>query len=226
MRNTMENKRLTLIAGLIAGLALLGAAGYRFWYQPSFDFFVTDDASVRGSLVQVAAPAAGRVDDLFFDVGNTVDDGTVLAAVKVVAAPAGAATAAPSVPRLLARVASPVAGTIATRDVSVGDTVAAGQSLATVVDLRQLWVVVNVDEDRAADIQLGQSADVAIGDVHRTFRGAVVDTGSATTVATSNAAPVTNDTSDTKKVPVKIAFDYAGARLVPGMSATVTIYLR
>jgi len=222
----MQNKRqIIFMAGLTVILGLVAALGYRYWYQPTFDFLNTDDAQVTGSFVQVAAPASGQINELFFDVGDDVKDGGVLAAMQVVA-PVASAASGPAVPRVLARVTSPVNGTIAVRSVSVGDTIAAGQPLAKIVNLNRLWVIANVDEDRAADVRAGQIVDVVISALNQTFRGEVAEIGSATTEAT--AAPSTvglASTSDsTKKVPVKIVFNYAGARLVPGMSATVTIY--
>lgn len=223
MRN---QRRIIFIALLVVGLVGLGFLGYRFWYQPTFEFFSTGDASVTGSFVRVAAPASGQITELAADVGTSVKKGDVLATIKVVSAAPSAAAAGPSVPRLLARVTSPINGTVAVKNVSVGETIAAGQSLASLVDLSQLWVVVNVDESRVAEVRIGQTADVEIGDVNRTFRGKVAEVGSATTNVASPSISLNTSSDTTQKVPVKIVFDYAGARLVPGMSATVTIYTR
>jgi multidrug resistance efflux pump len=162
---------------------------------------------------------------LYIDVGNSVKKDDVLATIKVIST-APSVASAPAVPRILARVTSPVSGTIASRNVSVGDTIAAGQPIATIVNLGQLWIVVNVDESRAAEIRVGQTAEIAIGAVGQTFRGKVTEIGSATTDLTTAASALSLGTSSdtTKKVPVKIAFDYATYRLVPGMSANVTIF--
>lgn len=222
-----NNRRIILVAGLLVGLGFVAALGYRFWYQPTFDFVDTDDALVAGSLVRVAVPASGQINDLYIDVGDEVKKGDALATIKVVSS-APSVAAAPSVPRVLARVMSPITGAVATRNVSVGDTVAAGQALATLVDLNQLWVVVNVSETRAAELRTGQSADVAIASVNRTFRGKVAEIGSATTEVTAAPGPLglTASSDTTKKIPVKVTFDYSGYRLVPGMSANVLIYTR
>ena len=111
------------------------------------------------------------------------------------------------------------------KNVSIGETIAAGQSVASIVDLSQLWVIVNVEESRVADVRIGQTADVDITDVNQTFRGRVADIGSATTNVASPSISLNSSSDTTQKVPVKILFDYTGARLVPGMSATVTIYI-
>lgn len=223
----MRNQRRIIGAVvLIIVLGLLGGLGYRFWYQPTYDFFSTGDASVTGSFVRVAAPASGQINELSAEVGASVKKGDVLATIKVVSASPSAALTGPSVPRLLARVTSPINGTVAVRNVSVGETIAAGQSVASIVDLNQLWVVVNVDESRIAEVHVGQSADVEIGDVSRKFRGKVADVGSATANVVSPSISLTGSGDATQKIPVKIVFDYAGARIVPGMSASVTIYTR
>ncbi len=222
----MQKFRRVFLVGVIVVLGLLGVLGYRFWYQPTYEFFSTSDASVTGSFVRVAAPASGQISDLLADVGTNVNKGDVLATIKVISTGPSAVAAGPSVPRMLARVTSPISGTLAVRNVSVGETIAAGQSLVSIVDLSQLWVVVNVDESRVAEVHSGQTADVEIGDVNRVFRGQVADIGSATTNVAAPSISLTNSSDTTEKVPVKIVFDYAGARLVPGMSATVTIYTR
>jgi multidrug resistance efflux pump len=225
-RGYIQKFRRVFWVGLIVVLGLLGVLGYRYWYQPTFDFFTTNDASVSGSFVRVAAPASGQINDLYADVGTSVNKGDVLATIKVISPAPSAISAGPSVPRLLARVTSPINGTVAVRNVSVGDTIAAGTSLVSVVDLSQLWVIVNVDESRVAEIHTGQPADVDIGDVGQVFRGKVADIGSATNNVAAPTISLTSSGDTTEKVPVKIVFDYTGARLVPGMSATVTIYTR
>ncbi len=224
-------RRTIFISILIVVVGLFAALGFRYWYQPTYDYYSTDQASVTGNLARVAAPASGRVDSVSFDVGSTVAKDGLLAQLKVVAAAAPPAaiagsgtTVGPAVPSVLARVTSPIDGTVASRDVNVGDTVAAGQPIATIVNLNDLWVVVNADEARVAEVKVGQTASVYIDAVNETFQGKVTDIGSATTDVTAPASVSTFGSSDsTKRVPVKVVFDYTGFRLVPGMSATVTI---
>jgi len=218
-----NRQRIVFIAVFILVLGLLAALGYVYWYQPAYIYYSTDQASVTGSLVNVAAPASGQISDLYFDVGTDAQKGDVLATIKVINPAASVASAGPSVSRVLARVTSPVSGTVAVRNVSVGNTIVAGQPLATLVNLNQLWVVVNVDEARLAEIKPGQIADVQISDARKNFRGKVTDIGSATNDLITTVLSLGSSDS-TKRVPVKIVFDYSGYRLTPGMSATVKIY--
>jgi multidrug resistance efflux pump len=224
----MPNKRrMIFIAVLVVVLGFLATLGYRYWYQPTYDFFYTDDARISGSLVRVVAPAAGQISEVFFDVGTTVKRNDALATVKVVSAAPSVANA-PSVSRVLARVTSPIDGTVASRGVNVGDTVVPGQAVATIVDLTSLWIAANVDEARAPEIRPGLAVDVNIPAVDHTFSGAVREVSSATTDVTTASSPISlGSSADTaKKVAVKIVFDYAGYQLVPGMSANITIYTR
>jgi multidrug resistance efflux pump len=218
-------RRIIFIVVLLVIVGLLAALGYRYWYQPTYDFLNTDDANVTGSLVRIAAPASGQINDLYVDTGQTINKNDTLATIKVVST-APAVLGVPSVPRVLARVTSPVTGTVAARNVSVGDTVAAGQVLATIVDENSLWVVVNVLENRVAELKPGMVADVTISSVNHTFRGTVTDIGSATTDVAGVLNPLnlssTNNTD--KKIPVKVVFDHAGYRLASGMSASVLVY--
>ena len=220
-----NRRRIIFTAVFIVVLGLLAALGYVYWYQPTYTYYNTDQASVTGSLVNVAAPASGQISDLYFDVGTDAQKGDVLATIKVINPAASVVSAGPSVSRVLAHVTSPVSGTVAARNVSVGNTVVAGQPIATLVNLNQLWVVVNVDEARLAEIKPGQVADVQISGENQTFRGKVTDIGSATNDLLTTVLSLTSSDS-TKRVPVKIVFDYSGYRLTPGMSATVTIYTR
>ena len=217
-------RRVIFIGVAIIVLGLLAALGYRYWYQPTNEFFNTDDSAVSGSMTRIAAPASGQVTDVYADVGDQVSSGEILATIKVIAT-SPIASAAPSITRVLANVTSPITGTIAVRNVNVGDTIAAGQPIASVVSLDQLWINVNVDESRVPEIRVGEIADVEIGDVGKTFRGQVTDIGSATTDLTApTGLSLTSSTDTTKKVPVKVVIDYTGYRLVPGMSANTTIY--
>ncbi len=213
----MRKLRPVLFIGLIVVLAVLGVAGYLYWYQPTYDFYNTSDANVTGNFVRVAAPASGQIYSVLADVGANVKKGDMLATIQV-------NTAGTSASRLLTYVTSPISGTVAARNVNVGETIAAGTSFGSLVDLGQLWVIANVDETRLSEIHVGQPVDIEIGAAGQTFRGKVAEIGAATTSVLSPSISLTSSGDTTEKVPVKIVFDYPGARLVPGMSANIKIY--
>jgi multidrug resistance efflux pump len=222
-----SSRRVIGISILIVVIGLFAALGYRYWYQPTYDFVEVDDAQVTGYLTHIAAPAAGQVKELSVHTGDTVKANDTLASIQVIAAAPSLAVAAPAVPRLLTFVTSPVAGRVAARSASVGDTVAPGQTLVTVTDLGNLWVEADVDEARIAQVALNQAVDVSVSALGGTLHGRVVDIGSATTEV-ANPASVGGFTSSdsTKKIPVRIAVDWQGAQALPGMTTVVTIYIK
>jgi multidrug resistance efflux pump len=223
-----SNRRVVGIAILLIVLSAFGVLGFRYWYQPTYDYVEVTDAQVTGNLTQVGAPASGQVIGVFFNVGETVHAGDTIATIKVVAPPA-AGVVGPSIPRLLARVTSPLTGRVAARMVNVGDTVAPGQALVSIADLSDLWVEADVDEARIAQVARGQKVDVSIGALGRPIDGTVTEIGPATTEVTSPAVSAFGSSDSTKKIPVRINVDWVGANVVspvPGMTADVIIHIR
>jgi multidrug resistance efflux pump len=221
----------TIIIAIIV-ISVLAALAYRYWYQPTYDYVEVTDGTVTSYMTNVAAPAGGKIDQLNYNVGDTVHAGDTLATIEVVggtgaAPPTGAAPAAgPSITRVLAQVTSPVDGRIASQLVSAGDTVAAGQPLAMVSDLNDLWVIANVDESRVGEVKANESADINIADLGVTLQGKVAQVGPATTDFLTPASSGVFSTSDTtRKVPVRISVDWANNDPVPGMTADVKISL-
>jgi multidrug resistance efflux pump len=220
-----SRRRVTTIAIAIVILSLAAALGYRYWYQPAYDFVEVTDAQVSGDLTNISAPAAGKVHQLFFNVGDAVHSGDVVASVEVVAAGAGAPTAGPEISRVLAQVTSPLDGQVVSRPVSVGDTVAPGQPILTISDQHDLWVTADVDESRIAQVAPGQPVDVQIAALGRTLQGTVARIDSATTEVINPAGSGVFSSSDsTKKIPVQISVDWAGAQPAQGATADVTIH--
>ena len=222
-----SSRRVIGIAVLIVVLGLFAGLGFRYWYQPTYDFVEIDDAQVTGDLTQVAAPASGQVKSLTVDVGDSVKANDVIATIQVIAPGPSAAVAGPSISRLLTRVTTPVGGRIAARTASVGDTVVAGQPLVTIAGLTKVWVVADVDEARINEVAPNQSVDVNVTALNQTFHGTVVDIGSATTEVANPASISAFGTSDTtKKVPVRIAVDWKNAQALPGMTVDAIIYIK
>jgi multidrug resistance efflux pump len=220
-----SKRRVITIAIAIVVLSLAAALGYRYWYQPTYDFVEVTDAQVTGNLTNISAPAAGKVDQLFFNVGDSIHSGDVVANVEVVAAGAGAPSAGPVISRVLAQVTSPVDGQVVSRPVNVGDTVAPGQPIVTISDQQHLWVTADVDESRIAQVAPGQPVDVQIAALGRTLHGTVSRIDSATTEVVNPAASGVFSSSDsTKKIPVQIAVNWDGTQPAQGTTADVTIH--
>ncbi len=221
----MSRQRIALYAALciVPLLAALWVAGV----DPNAllgNDVTTSSAYVTGDLIQASAPIGGAVTRIVADVGEPVHTGQALA---YVAAPPQAGQAMPLVPSVRA----PAPGTIVHLSVLVGQSVTPGQAIATIADLKRLWIVGAVDEASFAAIRPGQSADVFVPALNQTFSGRVSQLppdilATVPRVGTGTASPTTGTARPANEVPVRIDFDYGDALVYPGMSANVTIYVR
>jgi len=107
---------------------------------------------------------------------------------------------------------APVDGVVAKRNVQVGQRVAAGAPLMTLVPLSDLWVDANFKEGQLRNLRLGQPATLE-ADVYGTkveYHGTVAGLGAGTGSAFS-LLPAQNATGNwikiVQRVPVRIALD-------------------
>ncbi len=222
-----SRRRVLTICIAIVVISLAAALGYRYWYQPTYNYVEVTDAQVSGNLTNISAPAAGKVDQLFFNVGDAVRAGDTVASVEVVAAGAGAPVAGPAISRVLAQVTSPVDGQVLSEPVNVGDQVAPGQPIVTISEKGNLWVTADVDEARVGQVAPGESVDLNIAALGRSLHGTVAQIDSATTEVINPSITGAFTSSDsTKKVPVQISVDWAGAQPAQGMTADVIIHFQ
>jgi multidrug resistance efflux pump len=212
------------ITGVVALIVAI-VVGYRY-YDSSAHYVSTDNALIKGDVVQVAPMNGGRVDSLTVDVGDSVKQGQTVATIDVAVNSSlglSAAAIGPAQGTLVTtELVSPVNGVVVARRSAPGDAVTAQQPLLSVVDLGKLWVTANVDEAQIARVRIGQTVDVHVDTLDKTFKGRV----SASAAVLSSTAP-NNTTAEYTRVgqlvPVNIAVDYAGATLMPGTSAEVDI---
>ncbi|MAG35572.1 MAG: hypothetical protein CL878_04915 [Dehalococcoidia bacterium] len=221
---------LALLLPLIAG----GYVAFDIWWN-STSYVKTTDARVAGMMLAAAAPVDGRVVDVQAGIGDSVQQGDVLASISAIPSGSlggqnGLVPLPPALSRYLVHVRSPVNGTILSRAVEVGVTVRQGQTLWTVGDLEHLWIAANVDETRIGRVQPGQLAEVTIEAVGRTLIGEVLEI----TPATSAILDSSGDTAAvparsaglvriTPSVPVRVTLPPTDVDLYPGMSAEVRI---
>jgi len=128
------------------------------------------------------------------------------------------------------RIITPSAGVVSKKAVELGQLVAAGQPLMTVVPLEDVWVTANLKETETADVTPGDSADITVDaykGVH--FRGHVESLSPATGAKFSLLPPdnaTGNFTKVVQRIPVRIHLDGAvdpAHVLRPGMSVVATI---
>ncbi len=109
---------------------------------------------------------------------------------------------------------APVEGYVAKRTVQLGQRVAAGAPLMSVIPLRQVWVEANFKEPQLRRIRIGQPVKL-VADVYGSqveFRGTVLGLGAGTGAAFA-LLPAQNATGNwikvVQRVPVRIALDPA-----------------
>ncbi len=128
-----------------------------------------------------------------------------------------------------ATIAAPVAGTVAEKNVQIGEYIQPGQPLMAVTQ-PDIWITANYKETQLHDIHPGQPAVFTV-DAYpdSTFHGTVQSISPATG-AKFSLLPPDNSTGNfikvTQRVPVKILVNpgnYSKTPLRPGMSVDVTI---
>ncbi len=113
-----------------------------------------------------------------------------------------------------AEVKAPMAGTIATRSVEIGETVANGSDLMTIVDSTAFEAEVLVATRDVTRLQVGQKAELTIDGL----------AGRSLTAEVQLISPAANE--GTRFVPVFLRLDPTDARLFGGMFASGTITVR
>ena len=126
---------------------------------------------------------------------------------------------------------APLAGVVARRNVQIGQRVAAGTPLMSVVALDQLWVDANFKEPQLRALRIGQAATL-VADVYGSqvrYSGRVAGVGAGTGAAFA-LLPAQNATGNwikiVQRVPVRITLDpkeLAAHPLRVGLSMQVTV---
>lgn len=229
-----QRRKLFVLVGVTTLMVLVAAFAGNLWYESTY-FISTENASVAGALVQVSSPNAGRIYEIRKDVGDVVGREEALAVVDIPIStnlPLGGARASflDARDRLIS-VPSPAEGVVVNRTVNVGDTISSSQTLFTVVDTRNLWVVANVEETKIGRVHPGQQVEVYLDALHQTLDG-VVETIIPASASTFSLLPAQNAAGNFTKVvqlvPVKITLrrEEAVSTLIVGTSARVRIHLQ
>ncbi len=218
MEKKKPNRKLLFLAVV---LMIAGVAGY-YGYQ-GYYYVKTEDAMVTGDIYKIAPKVAGKLASVQIDEGSEVQSGQIIAEQEQVNI---------SIPNQLENVTirTPISGVILQRAAKAGEVVGAGNTIALVVDKRQLYVQANVEETEAGYIQIGQEVDIEL-DMYpgRTFKGRVTKIGEATQSTFSLLPPTNaggNFTKVTQRIPIKIAFTEGPYDFQPGLNAKVTIHVR
>jgi membrane fusion protein, multidrug efflux system len=185
-------------------------------------------AHTKDTITQLQASLAAANEQLNATTAQV--DGTAVANhPQVLAAEAAVRDAALALQRT--RIAAPVAGVIARRNVQLGQRVAAGTPLMAVVPLEGVWVDANFKEVQLKDMRIGQPvtlhADVYGGDVEYHGKLAGVSAGSGGAFALLPAQNASgNWIKIVQRVPVRIALDAQELKTHPlrvGLSMSVDV---
>lgn len=108
-----------------------------------------------------------------------------------------------------------------------GDVINPGHSAMSLINLSKLTATAYILENDLQNIKTGNSVKLYIDAFPgKTFKGTVKEIGEATTSVFNlfgNDNFASSYTKDNQRVPVTIAFDYAGSQVKPGMSVTAKI---
>ena len=127
-------------------------------------------------------------------------------------------------------IAAPVDGVVTRKSVEVGQIVAPGQGLMTIIPLHDTWVTANFKETQLANVRPGQRVEVHV-DMYGRSIGGRVDSVAGATGARLSLLPPENATGNfvkvVQRIPVKILVDSAdGLVLRPGMNVDVTVFTK
>jgi membrane fusion protein (multidrug efflux system) len=127
-------------------------------------------------------------------------------------------------------ITSPIDGVVAKKISHIGEVIKAGQPIAVVVDLNNIWVEANLEETQLEPVRLGQSVDIKVDAYPNTrFTGKVINIGAATAsefalIPANRSAG--NFTKVTQRIPIRIEVVDPAEQLRPGMMVTVGIDIR
>jgi membrane fusion protein (multidrug efflux system) len=128
-------------------------------------------------------------------------------------------------------IVAPIDGVVTKKMVQIGQIVQPGQSMLTVVPLKDIWVTANFKETQLADVRAGQRAEVHVDMYGRSFEGRVDSVAGATGTKLSLLPPENatgNFVKVVQRIPVKILLEHVpdGFTFRPGMNVDATIFTR
>jgi membrane fusion protein (multidrug efflux system) len=177
---------------------------------------------VSEAQAQVAAALANRQ-----QVGiRSADAGTAAAAVET----ARANLAAAQLQLSYCEIVSPIEGVVTRKSVELGQIVAPGQGLMTIIPLHDTWVTANFKETQLEAVRVGQRAEIHVDMYGRSIAGRV-DSIAGSTGSRMSLLPAENATGNfvkvVQRIPVKILVDKSESLVLrPGMNADVTIFTK
>jgi multidrug resistance efflux pump len=208
---------------ILTAMVLVGSGiGGYFWYQGQ-NYLTTEDARLAGDIYRVMPRITGKVTAMQVTEGEHVLADQIIGQQDV----NNLTTSMMDQATLRA----PIDGTVIKTMVKAGEVASPGQTVAMVVDKKQLYVSANIEETDIHRIHEGQKVDITVDTfAGKKITGTVKDVSKATN-ATFSLLPATNTSGNftkvTQRIPIKVAIDdMQGLDLSPGMSTVIRIHLQ
>lgn len=219
----MAGPKKAFFAVLVLFILSLAGVTFYYWYENAY-YVKTEDAYIDGTVLKVGPQLAGRILEVRVREGDQVEAGEVLARIDDAALSPGGNTD-------LTLVRAPVAGKVLKILGHAGEVVAPGQPVVMLADLRSVYLTVNVEEKKIANVKPGQRVSFTVDGIPgREFTGRVAEITDAV-AATFSLLP-TRSTSGSfvkvsQRIPVKVVIENGNdAPFRLGQSAVVRIHLR
>jgi len=209
----MKKGKIILFA-ILAVLIVAGCGTGYYFLIYSNNFVTTDNAKVTATMYTVYPTSAGKLLEWDVREGDVVDQNEILGRTQG-----------------LPYITAPIKGTVVQDNVERNQTVSTATSLAVIADTDNMYIGVNVEETKIAEVAVGQQVDVSIDaypDV--TFSGTVTEIDSTTQSYFSGTVSYSTSgtyTKVTQTIPVKVEIENPdGLPMVFGMNATVKIHVK
>ncbi len=125
---------------------------------------------------------------------------------------------------------SPIDGVVAKKIANISEVIKAGQPVALIVDLKNIWVEANLEETKVEHVRVEQTVDLKVDAYPKTkFTGKVINIGAA---AASEFSLIPENRSSgsftkvTQRIPIRIEVIDPAKQLRPGMMVVVGIDIR
>lgn len=217
----MNGKRKVIIMTVLTAMVItLAAVGFYYWYENE-NYVTTEDAKVTADIVRVSPQISGKILELNFEEGQTVEQDQILGRQEM--------ATIPDTSMELSLVRAPIKGLVIKKQGTIGEIASPGQAMAMLIDPEKMYVLANIEETKLGRITPGEKVDITIDQYEgKTFAGKIKSIGQATS-ATFSLLPTSSSGNFTKviqKVPVKISLDSSSLKLIPGTNAVIKIHVR
>lgn len=216
------NRRIVLMTLLVLFVISGGGLGYFYYYQGTH-FIKTEDARISGDQYKVMPQISGEITR--FD----VEEGDLLGKDEAVAEQDVTNVDPSMISRSVVR--APIDGTVIKLLSKEQEVVSAGQPVALMMNMDELYVTANIEETEIRKVQVGQNVDItidALGDAP--IVGKVRKIGAASN-STFSLIPAVNTSGNFNKVTQRIPIEIAIAKpekmeLLPGTNVVIKIHIK